>query len=604
MARTFRTPSSRFLITDQAASPIAEAPEIIRDRDDALRLLRTQFSDPATLASLRQWAHDQGFFKPVGSDIFEVLATLVSARRLNLMRIRPQSHYAANAEPKPDKPDTPVTPPPKPKPKPKKKVAELVVIVKDLDGNPVKEAEVTAGKLGSMKTDENGVANYGEVEPGTYKVTAEKEGHSTERKGKIKADKKRGVSVPDGTKTTVNLVQHPQCASVSFFEGPLAKTPATRNKYFGFDHKTDMPAADPGHYWKPCPAHGDLNLPGDKLTRDGARWVSVAVGKEVELEIHFDFKEDECIPCISNSTFEVVPANVATVVTPKISAKKAVFKIKGAAAGQASLKVICDGKDIGWFHIWCQEEVTLNLDVCCLVTNRAPSTSYSMAALRAHFDDIFRQAVIKIDMRYLGDIDLTGNAALATVESQGYPATGGGRFLSKSGTPRPYDSKGAVLRALDTAASAVLAARTTGPLPRNNAYRLYWYVPTVGCSILGTVMRIGSKQSFGFRPDSATARNSCAHEFGHSLNLRHPSDGSSGPQYAGHLATTLNAACPGFPDTNTEPANAAQPAFVPTPNRSSNNVLGNDPTNLMGYWGDRPNRKPLRYHQWKAASRT
>jgi hypothetical protein len=32
--------------------------------------------------------------------------------------------------------------------------------------------------------------------------------------------------------------------------------------------------------------------------------------------------------------------------------------------------------------------------------------------------------------------------------------------------------------------------------------------------------------------------------------------------------------------------------------------MANDPTNLMGYWSDRPNRKPLRYHQWKAASRS
>jgi hypothetical protein len=33
-------------------------------------------------------------------------------------------------------------------------------------------------------------------------------------------------------------------------------------------------------------------------------------------------------------------------------------------------------------------------------------------------------------------------------------------------------------------------------------------------------------------------------------------------------------------------------------------VLGNDPTNLMGYWSDRPNRKRLRYNQWKTISRS
>ena len=197
-------------------------------------------------------------------------------------------------------------------------------------------------------------------------------------------------------------------------------------------------------------------------------------------------------------------------------------------------------------------------------------------------------------MRDLGNIDLTGNAPLAAIESSGYPATG--QFLAKSGTPQPYASKGAVLNALHAAATTSLAARTTAPLARNGAYRLYWYVPTVGCSILGTVLGIGSRVGFGFAADSTTARNSCAHEFGHSLNLRHPSDGSSGPQFAAHNRSTLNAAVPAYAATNTEPSSAADTA--------SSNVMANDPTNLMGYWDDRPNRKPLRYHQWKAASRS
>lgn len=600
MARIFRSPHSPYLITDQAENKAAYAPHSFQDRGEALRMLRTHFSDPATLSSLRRWAHDIGLFKPTGSDVFEVLATMLFARRLKLMRLIPQSHYAANAEERPDAPDVDDDIRPRPKPKPKKDtVARLEVIVKDCDGKPVKDADVTAGSLGGKKTDENGVADYGEVEPGKYTVTAEKEGHSPERKGKIKEDKKKKVDVPDGKKTTVNLIQHPQCASVSFFEGPH-----TRPKYFGFDHKTDMPAADPGHYWKPCPAHGDLSLPGDKLTRDGARWVSVAEGEEVELEIHFDFKDKECIPCISNTTFEVVPASVASVLTPKISAKKAVFKIKGGTKGEASLKVICDGEDIGWFHIWCEEEAIIKLDICCLVTNRAPATAYSLATLGADFAEIYRQALIKVDMFDLGIVDLKSDATLPPIENTAYAADG--TFLETTGSPAPVDNLMAVINKLHSSADAVLSARgpTDGPRPRNNAYRLYWYVPPLSSGILGVVPNIGAKQGFSFKADSATARNSCAHEFGHSLGLRHPAHDTTGLQFAGHLSGTLNAACPGFPATNTEPANAAKPAHVPTADRPTNNVLGNDPTNLMGYWSDRPNRKPLRYHQWKAASRT
>ena len=582
------------MITDQSANPLAEKAEAFHDHGDALLLLRAHFSDPATLSALRLWAHENGFFKPVGTNVLDVLATLIHARRLNLMRIKPQSHYAADAEPKPDKPDTPVIPKPKPKPKKEEKIAELVVIVKDEDGNPIEGAKVAADGAGSMETNVDGIADFGEVEPGKYDVEAEKEGHARKRKRKVGPDKDKNVSVPDGTKTTVNLIQHPICASVAFFEGPVARTPATRQKYFGFDHKTDMAKRKRKQYWTPCPDHGDLSLPGDKLTRDGARWVSIAVGKEVELEINFDFKRRECIPCISNSTFEVVPSSVAEVVTPKISAKKAVFKIKGKAKGEASLKVICDGEDIGWFHIWCQEEVTLKLDVAGLVTTRAPSTSYSMSALQAHFDDIYRQALIKVGMLDLGDIDLTANTVLPTIEAHGYSSAG--VFLSKSGSPPPYDSKSTILTALSLRAHMSLAARTAEPLARAGAYRLYWYVPPGGCSILGTVPNIGSNTAFVFEPDSATAQNTAAHEFGHCLNLRHPSDPDATGQYAGHILSSRNSNSPAYDETNTEPSSAKR--------GKSSNVCADDPTNLMGYWWDFPNCKPLRYHQWKAASRS
>ena len=33
--------------------------------------------------------------------------------------------------------------------------------------------------------------------------------------------------------------------------------------------------------------------------------------------------------------------------------------IKGKAEGESSLKVICDGNDIGWFHIWCKTQKTI-----------------------------------------------------------------------------------------------------------------------------------------------------------------------------------------------------------------------------------------------------
>jgi hypothetical protein len=494
----------------------------------------------------------------------------------------------SSVQPKPPGPG-PKPPGPGPGPKPAPKVAQLEVTVKDLNGKPVADAKVTAGALGSKQTDANGVADFGVVTPGTYDITAEKPGHGTKRNGPVAKDEKKKVSVPDGSKTKVELTQHPECSNVAFFEGST-----TRSKYFGFDHKTDLVAhVNQDEYWIPVPDKGTLTAPGNKLTRDGARWVSVAVNQETEVEINFGFKGPECIPCIANTTFEVAPAATAEVVTKKVTAKKAVFKIKGKAVGEATLKVRCDGHDIGWFHIWCVNEATIKIDVGNIVTARAPATTYNIGALKAHFADIYRQACLKVDMIDLGAIDLTGNAALATTEATGYSAS---QFLDKSGSPSAYSNTGTVLNALHAAADASLNARTAAPLPRAGAYRLYWYVPTVGCSILGTVLNIGSHISFGFAADSTTARNSCAHEFGHSLNLRHPSDPNSTAQYAAHIMATLGNAVPAFAATNTEPASAAD--------TGSSNVLANDPTNLMGYWHDRPNRKPLRYHQWKAASRS
>jgi hypothetical protein len=367
---------------------------------------------------------------------------------------------------------------------------------------------------------------------------------------------------------------------VSFFEG--AKK---RLKYFGFDHKTNLvvrPGTD--EYWLPTPAYGTLTLPTNRMTRDGARWVSVAVGKETEVEIHFAFKRHDCIPCLTNCTYKVKPDNIAEVVMKKITAQKAAFKIKAKAKGEASLKVICGGAVIGWFHIWSKAEATIKVDVVNLVTTQAPLNAFDLAKLRAAFREIFRQNALKIDMISLGNVDLSGDAALATTESAGYSALG--EFLTDMG----------VLGVLDRKASAALNARVAAPLPRASAYRIYRYVPTGGASAAGTVINIGAPPAFSFMSDSADARNSMAHEFGHSLGLRHPSDGASGAQYASHNLASKNHATPAYAATNTEPATSAAQA--------KSNVMANDPTNLMGYWPDKANRKPLRYHQWKACSRS
>jgi hypothetical protein len=67
-------------------------------------------------------------------------------------------------------------------------------------------------------------------------------------------------------------------------------------------------------------------------------------------------------------------------------------------------------------------------------------------------------------------------------------------------------------------------------------------------------------------------------------------------QFAPHNHQSVNQPVAAKVATNTEPAIPATTAAW--------NVLANDPTNLMGYWRMRSDRKPLRYHQWITVSRS
>ncbi len=580
------------------------------DRDEALRFLRENLSDPADLDRVRRWSYDQGLRPYRDGGFLDAIATELGNGRMHVAHIAAAAAQSSLSS-RPPEPPAPQPPGPGPGPKPATKVARLVVNVKDLNGRPVVGARVEAVGLGAMETDENGVANFDVVTPGTYDITAEKAGHGKVRNGAIEIDTKPAVNVPDGTTTTVNLVQHPECANVAYFQGATA-----RNHYFGFDHKTDMvtpPNIDPvpeKGYWNPVPAKGSLTAPGNRATQDGARWVSVAIGKEAEVEINYDFTGGDCIPCIANTTFEVSPASVAEVVTKKITAKQAAFKIKGLADGEATLKVKCDGKDIGWFHIYCKAEVRLFIDIDCIITSKSQPANYDVGVLSSVFADIYRQALIAIDIFDLGVVDLTGSPMAAQAEVLGYPA-GSNRLFSDAVTDS-HDTQ--VFTLLDNAAQLALATRTgvgaaptaatgsntVGPKPRANARRLHFYAPLGGAAagtsnLLGQAIDIGSDAAFTTAPDSPTTRVSSAHEFGHMLGLKHPAHDPTGSQFAHHCWVSKNQPVPAYDATNTEPASEATTAH--------SNIMALDPTNLMGYWIRWPENKRLRYQQWKSVNR-
>jgi hypothetical protein len=391
--------------------------------------------------------------------------------------------------------------------------AILVVIVTDEDGFPVKGATVRAGALGDKETDENGMADFGTVQPGTYDIKAIKPGHAPARGDPEGPDEAKKTDVPNGTTTQVDLIQHPLCANVAMFEGPPS---GLNTKYFGFDPKTCLAASANKNYWDPVPAHGDIAMVSD-TERDGARWVSVAVGEEAELEIEFAFKGTECIPCIENSTFELDDDSIAEVVTKKISAKKAKFKIKGKASGKTSLKVFCDGNEIGWFHVWCRPWATIKVDVACILTSRTSQVAYSAATIGTLLNRIYRQAAIKFSVRDVGLIDLSSDWILWAKEATAYNMAG-----------TDFTSGATVLGWLHAAADAQVRARTTAPFGRPSAYKLYFYAPQ-NPNAGGSVINIGASPAFVYFGPGAASYNSAAHEMGHSLGLNHPAhDGTAG----------------------------------------------------------------------------
>ena len=480
--------------------------------------------------------------------------------------------------------DPPAGPdPPAPDPNPVEPVipcdsARLTVKVTDEDEFPIEGADTYAGELGTKVTDANGIANYGEVSPGTYHIAATKPGHAPARNDPEGYDDAPDTAVPANQTTVVELIQHPLCANVAIFDG----TPNGRTKFCGFDPKTDLPSSSSGNYWKPVPDHGAISM-GSRTKRDGARWVSVAAGHEAEVEIEFDFKTTECIPCIENCTFEISPGSIAEVVTKKISAKKAVFKIKGKAPGEASLKVFCDGNEIGWFHIWCRYWKKLKIDVACIVTSRTSSVAYNATAIKNLCNRIFRQAIINFSVRDLGVIDMSSDVWLGIKERTAYDWAG-----------TKFTSSASALGWLHTAASSYLAARTSAPFARSAAYRIYFYVPP-DVDAGGSVINIGSSPAFVFFGPGASANNSAAHELGHSLGLNHPAHDGTAGQFPAHLLSGLNTAIAAQSATSTEIAVTSRAAHF--------NIMAKDAHNLMGYWSPKPDRKMLRYNQWKSVKR-
>ena len=389
------------------------------------------------------------------------------------------------------------------------------------------------------------------------------------------------------------------CPQVSTFEGSRRPERVT-----GYDARTNLAqtrGAD--EYW--IPPDAAKSVPSDRMTQDGAAWVSVMVNAETEVEASFEGHSSGA--CIANSTFEVVPAGIAQVSPTRGSSSGMSLTVRGMSAGEATVKVTCDGEDIGWFHLVCYQRIIIEAKIGCIKTPLSRSVGYSTNALSNALNKTFNAAGIQIVLSDVGEVDLTSFADVtaadaglrATVNfpyySEGFGELQGQRaFFGNLGGP----AQGAIAWIGETAAWQAGASFQRS---------LWFYVPNdVPSLVNGMVPDIPSEYAFVFKDyigaiGGQTISDSyavLAHELGHSLGLFHPDDSRIANQLPSHLKASLGQPVTAEPATNTEPT------ITPTPRaldrKNVGKIMQRDPLNLMGYWPNFTEQSFLRKNQWDA----
>lgn len=392
------------------------------------------------------------------------------------------------------------------------------------------------------------------------------------------------------------------CPDVATFDG--SRSPA---RVQGFDARTNL-VNNRGseEYWLP-PTKAKA-APSDPYTQDGAAWASVGLNETTELEIAFEGQSGN--GCLLNCTFEPSPAGIVELLDQKIAANSAAFRLRGLAEGETTIKVMCNGAELGWVHVVCYMPITVHAVVGWVRTNFTLQVSYSAAVLEAMLNRIYKQALIRFVLVDIGDIDLNMNAGFTSTVSKFHDTIGENEdaaYVDGYGWTR-----GDVLQGMTQ--NAVLAKSLT-PFITAQLTEYRKYLPLIYFSHAerlptanGSVPGIGQGPAFCFKDFSDATELGygiedtyaiLAHEVGHAFGLYHPND-----TRCAEIPTHLRASCAQLvvdePATNTEPAIITAGKAVNVP-RNQVAIMSRDPLNLMGYWPAFREQLFIRKGQWEVS---
>ncbi len=406
---------------------------------------------------------------------------------------------------------------------------------------------------------------------------------------------------PKGAPPTGSLTNTATCCpTVSTFEGsPVA------DRVYGFDARTNLAQTrNQDEYW--IPPDKAKAAPGDLFTQDGAAWVSVGVNMTTELEISFEGQSGN--GCLTNCTFEQTNPGIVEIETQKISNDSAVFRLRGTDQGETSVRVLCQGAELGWVHVVSYFPVDVTVAVGCVLTKRTKIVDYNAQELERLLNKVFRQAIIRVSVVDAGVIDMSedpvvdiAEAVSVTTWKTPYISDGYGQMLGKK----------VFVPQIQAASPAVNIARAIKAHPRIAAIEssltvpLLFYIRTDFPSLFnGMVPSIGEGPGFVFKEplNLIDKYATLAHELGHVFGLTHPDaeETAASGQLPEHLTKSSGMLVTAEPATNTEPAimnYTDHPLLV----EKKDNIMSRDPLNLMGYWPIFNRALFIRYGQWSAA---